>query len=109
MSGDDGITVPLIAMGGKGVVSVVSNLVPGKIVAMVNTALGGDIALAREMHYELLPLFQTAFIETNPIPIKEAMNMCGMAAGNCRLPLCDMKLENREKLRTVLQQMELSR
>ncbi len=107
LSGDDGITVPLIAMGGRGVVSVVSNLVPGKIVAMVNAAIKGDIASARKMHYELLPLFQTAFIETNPIPIKEAMNMCGMPAGSCRLPLCDMKSENREKLKKVLQQMRI--
>ncbi len=107
LSGDDGITVPLIAMGGRGVVSVVSNLVPGKIVEMVNAALKGDIQSARKMHYELLPLFQTAFIETNPIPIKEAMNLCKMAAGNCRLPLCEMKAENKEKLKRVLQDMKL--
>ncbi len=107
LSGDDAMTVPLIAMGGRGVVSVVSNLVPGKIVAMVNAALQGDLALARKMHYELLPLFQTAFIETNPVPIKEAMQLCGMAAGNCRLPLCEMKSENHEKLRAVLQQMSV--
>lgn len=107
LSGDDAITVPLISIGGRGVVSVVSNLVPGKIVAMVNAMLEGDIALARKMHYELLPLFQTAFVETNPIPIKEAMNMCSMAAGNCRLPLCDMKPENREKLKKVLHDMKM--
>ncbi len=107
LSGDDGITVPLIALGGKGVVSVVSNLIPGKIVRMVNAASQGNIVLARQLHYDLLLLFQTAFIETNPIPIKEAMNMCGMAAGNCRLPLCEMKPENREKLKKVLLEMDV--
>lgn len=107
LSGDDALTVPLIAIGGMGVVSVVSNIVPGKIVAMVQAARDGNFAEARRMHYELLPLFQVAFIETNPIPIKEAMMMCGMAAGSCRLPLCEMKQENKEKLRSVLEQMKL--
>ncbi|MBN2423027.1 4-hydroxy-tetrahydrodipicolinate synthase [Candidatus Woesearchaeota archaeon] len=107
MSGDDSLTLPLIALGGKGVVSVVSNLLPGKVSAMVNAGLEGDFERARELHYELLPLFKGAFIETNPIPIKEAMNMCGMAAGDYRMPMCEMLPENKEKLKKILEEMGL--
>lgn len=102
ISGDDAMTLPLMALGGTGVISVVSNLVPQLIVQLVRTAAAGDFAAARELHFRLLPLFKAAFIETNPIPIKAAMTMCGMAAGGCRLPLCDMQPENRERLRNAL-------
>ncbi|MBI5388776.1 4-hydroxy-tetrahydrodipicolinate synthase [Candidatus Woesearchaeota archaeon] len=105
LSGDDGITVPMMALGGRGVVSVVSNLLPGKVVRMVNAALSGNVAEAKKLHYEMLPLFKGAFIETNPIPVKAAMDMCGMPAGTCRLPLCAMQPENREKLKKILGQM----
>lgn len=107
MSGDDSFTLPLLALGGKGVISVVSNLLPARVVAMVNAALAGNYDQARSIHYELLPIFKGAFIETNPIPIKEAMNMCGMAAGGYRLPMCEMMPENKEKLRKVLLEMRL--
>ncbi len=70
MSGDDGLTLPLMALGGKGVISVVSNLVPGKVCEMVNAALEMDFEKARKLHFELLPLFKGAFIVTNPVPIK---------------------------------------
>lgn len=106
MSGDDAFTLALISLGGKGVISVLSNLFPAKITAMVNAALAGDFTKARSLHYELLPIFKGAFIETNPIPIKEAMNMCGMAAGGCRLPMCEMMPDNREKLRKILLDMK---
>ncbi|HZX19531.1 MAG TPA: 4-hydroxy-tetrahydrodipicolinate synthase [archaeon] len=107
MSGDDGLTVPLMVLGGKGVISVVSNIVPAKVVEMVKYGLENDFVNARRIHYELLPIFKGAFIETNPIPIKEAMNMLGMPAGECRLPLCEMGPENREKLKEILKQMNL--
>ena len=107
MSGDDALTLPCMSLGGQGVISVVSNLVPRPVVALVNAALEGDFAKAREIHYELLPLFKGAFIETNPIPIKAAMNMVGLAAGDYRLPMCEMQPENKEKLRKVLVEMKL--
>ena len=66
---------------------------------MVDAGLSGNFQEARKIHYELLPFFKAAFIETNPIPIKAAMNMCGMPAGDYRLPMCEMMPENREKLK----------
>lgn len=105
LSGDDALTLPLIALGGHGVISVASNLIPGAVKSLVQAALNGDFIKAQEWHYKLLPLFKTAFIETNPIPIKAALNVYGMAAGSCRLPLCDLLPHNHEKLVNVLKQM----
>ena len=102
LSGDDAATLPMMALGASGVVSVVSNLIPEKIVALVNAALDGNFYEARKIHEDNLPLFKNAFIEVNPSPIKEAMNFCKMAAGSCRLPLCELKPENREKLKLTL-------
>lgn len=107
-SGDDILTYPLIALGGHGVISVVSNLIPGKVVNMVEAALRGDFRQARDIHYELLPIFKGAFIETNPIPIKEAMNVCGHDVGGYRLPLCDMLPDNKHALRKILEHMQLT-
>ncbi len=107
MSGDDALTMPLMALGGRGVISVVSNLVPERVVEMVNVCLEGDFTRARELHFGLLPIFRGAFIETNPVPIKEAMAMCGMPSGQCRLPLCEMSQEHRQKLQKILAGMSL--
>jgi 4-hydroxy-tetrahydrodipicolinate synthase len=106
-SGDDLFTLPLIALGGHGVVSVVSNLLPKPIVQLVEAGLKGDFTAARKLHYELLPITKGAFIETNPLPIKEAMNLCGKAVGGYRLPLCEMLPHNKQALRQILQQMQL--
>ncbi len=105
LSGDDALTLPLIALGGHGVISVVSNLIPGAIKSLVQAALNGDFVKAQEWHYQLLPLFKATFIETNPIPIKAALSLYGMAAGSCRLPLCDLLPHNYEQLANVLKQM----
>lgn len=102
LSGDDAATLPMMALGANGVVSVVSNLVPEDVVALVNAALSQDFSKARLLHEELLPLFRNAFIETNPAPIKEAMNLCGLAAGPCRLPLCEMTPEHRQKISDLI-------
>jgi 4-hydroxy-tetrahydrodipicolinate synthase len=102
VSGDDILTFPLMALGGHGVVSVASNLIPGPILNLVQAALSGDFINARHWHYQLLPVFKAAFIETNPIPIKAAMNLCGMAAGCCRLPLCDLSPTNFQELKQLL-------
>ena len=106
-SGDDALTLPMMALGAVGTVSVVSNLVPAQVIAQVNAALQGRFDLARELHYQLLPLYKTAFIETNPIPIKTAMNLCKMPSGKCRLPLCPMTPKNIKILRQLLLQMQL--
>jgi 4-hydroxy-tetrahydrodipicolinate synthase len=104
-SGDDPYTYPLMAMGACGVISVASNLFPAKMVKMVDALLAGKFEEALEMHFELLPFFKAQFIETNPAPIKEAMNLCGLPAGACRLPLYQMKQENIEQLSDVLKKM----
>jgi 4-hydroxy-tetrahydrodipicolinate synthase len=87
ISGDDGLTLPLIALGGEGAISVISNLLPAKVKAMTKAALEGDFDKARAIHYELLPFVKAAFIETNPVPIKQALNWASLPAGPARLPL----------------------
>jgi 4-hydroxy-tetrahydrodipicolinate synthase len=108
LSGDDGLTLPMMSLGATGVISVVSNLVPEQVVSLVDAALSGQFHKARKAHEELSPLFKLAFIEVNPTPIKYAMNLCGMAAGHCRLPLCDMKRENQELLALKLRELGLT-
>ncbi len=102
LSGDDNITLPLLAIGGSGVVSVIANIVPRETAELVHAALDGDWKRARDLHYRLFPLARAAFLETNPIPIKEAMAMAGMLEPEFRLPMCRMGDANREKLRAIL-------
>jgi len=102
LSGDDNITLPLLAIGGSGVVSVIANIVPRETADLVHAALDGDWKRARDLHYRLFPLARAAFLETNPIPIKEAMAMAGMIEPEFRLPMCRMGDANREKLRAIL-------
>lgn len=107
LSGDDALTFGLMALGGHGILSVASNLFPKEVKALVDALEKEDYAAAREYHYTLMPFFRGAFIETNPMPIKAAMNMCGMAAGPCRLPLCDLLPENAQQLKKILQQYKV--
>ena len=107
LSGDDGLTLPIMVLGATGVISVVSNLVPERVVSLVDAALKGRFHEARQIHEELSPLFKLAFIEVNPTPIKYAMDLCGMAAGPCRLPLCEMRRESQEILAAKLREMGL--
>ena len=102
LSGDDNLTLPLLAIGGRGVISVIANIVPRETAEMTHAALDGDWKRARDLHYKLFPLARAAFLETNPIPIKEAMAMAGMIEPEFRLPMCRMSDANREKLRAVL-------
>jgi 4-hydroxy-tetrahydrodipicolinate synthase len=87
LSGDDPLTLALTSMGGDGVISVISNLLPAKVKALVKSAFEGNYEKARELHYELIPFIKAAFIETNPVPIKQAMKWAGLPAGPARLPL----------------------
>jgi 4-hydroxy-tetrahydrodipicolinate synthase len=102
LSGDDNITLPLMSVGGRGVISVIANFVPRETAEMTHAALAGDWKLARELHLKLFPLSRAVFMETNPIPVKEAMGMMGMLEPEFRLPMCPMGAANRERLRAVL-------
>ena len=98
-SGDDFNVVPLLSMGGAGVISVAANIVPQDVHTMVAKFFAGDLAGARALQWQLLPLCEGLFAEVNPIPIKTAMNLMGMGVGKLRLPLCDME----EKTLALLQ------
>ena len=102
ISGDDGLTLPVLSIGGTGIISVVSNIVPKDVAELVSSFLEGDIKRAQELHYKLLPLVKAVFIETNPIPIKTAMGLLGMCEPDLRLPMCSMMPENLEKLKKAL-------
>ena len=101
ISGDDNITFPLMCLGGKGALSVGSNIVPADVIVMVNAVLRGDFDEARKKHFELLPLMKACFIETNPIPIKTMLAMQGKIKESFRLPMCAMEAGNKEKLRSI--------
>ncbi len=94
ISGDDGLTLPIITLGGSAVISVVANIVPQKMVDLVNAAKSGDITTARNIHYELAPLIRALFNETNPIPVKRAAELIGLASGPLRLPLAPINNAN---------------
>jgi len=102
LSGDDGLTLPIMALGGSGVISVVADIAPRKMVAMVDSMLKGDLEAARNMHYKLSFLAGALFLETNPIPVKTASGMIGLAAGPLRLPLAPMSETNEKKLKEAV-------
>jgi len=107
LSGDDGITLELIKAGGNGVISVAANIVPDRMVAMVKAALDGNFEEAEKLNNALAPLFEAEFIETNPIPIKCGLAMKGMCKEAYRLPMCELRPENKEKLKQVLIEMKI--
>jgi len=102
LSGDDTLTLPLMAVGGKGVISVVANIVPRDVADLTRAFLNGDWKRAREIHLKLFPLCQAMFCETNPIPVKTAMALMGMIGGELRMPLCPMSEANLSKLKAAL-------
>jgi 4-hydroxy-tetrahydrodipicolinate synthase len=107
LSGDDAITLPLIALGGRGVVSVASNEIPAEMTALTRLALAGDFAGARQVHRRFLPLMDINFVESNPIPVKAALAEMGLLEAVWRLPLVAPKLENRARIRAVLESLNL--
>ena len=107
LSGDDNLTLPVLAVGGTGVVSVVANIVPRDTADMVNAWQDGDIKKAKELYYKLLPLCQAMFYETNPIPVKTSLALMGKIQEEMRLPLCPMAPANLEKLKKALSQYGL--
>ncbi|MGB9730841.1 MULTISPECIES: 4-hydroxy-tetrahydrodipicolinate synthase [Calditerrivibrio] len=102
LSGDDSLTIPMMALGAKGVISVATNIIPKEVSQMVDLWLKGDIATARDLHLKLFPLFKGIFIETNPIPVKKALYLMGIIENDIRLPLVEMTPEGTEKLRKIL-------
>ena len=107
LSGEDNLAVPIIALGGHGVVSVASNEAPAMMSEMVRSALEGKMTEARELHYKLLGLMNVNFIETNPIPVKAALAMMGLIEEQYRLPLVPISEANREKLHLELMKLDL--
>jgi 4-hydroxy-tetrahydrodipicolinate synthase len=107
LSGDDAMALPVIAVGGDGVISVVSNEAPAMMAAIVDAALEGNLAKANELHYKLLPLMNINFIESNPIPVKAALAMMGLIEENYRLPLVRISPGNREQLAKVVEEVGL--
>lgn len=106
-SGDDSITLPILSLGGKGVISVASHLVGLRIQEMVNAFTAGNTTLATEIHLELFPLFKGLFITTNPAPVKAALNLTGWQVGSPRLPLVEATKSEKEAIKTVLENLKL--
>jgi 4-hydroxy-tetrahydrodipicolinate synthase len=107
LSGDDAVTLPLVALGGRGVISVVSNEVPAEMTQLTQLCLRNDFLEARRLHRKLLPLMEVNFVESNPIPVKAAMAMMGLVELVYRLPLVPPKPENQAKIRGVLESLGL--
>jgi 4-hydroxy-tetrahydrodipicolinate synthase len=107
LSGDDALTLPLMAIGGRGIISVTSNEIPAEMVQMVEAAERGDFATARQTHQRILPLMLGNFIEANPVPVKAAMAAMGLIEEHYRLPMCSPKPESREKLTKILKKLNL--
>ncbi len=107
ISGDDPLTVPMMVLGAKGVISVTANIVPGKVRDLVHSAMEGDWQGAAEIHRGLVELSKVMFIETNPIPVKTALALMGKIKLEFRLPLCEMSADNRAKLAAVLKKVGL--
>jgi 4-hydroxy-tetrahydrodipicolinate synthase len=107
LSGDDALTLPVLSIGGTGIVSVVANIAPKDVAGMVSEFQNGNLRRAQEIHYRLLPLTKAMFIETNPIPVKTAMGILGMCEPDLRLPMCAISPENLEKLKKALKEYGL--
>jgi 4-hydroxy-tetrahydrodipicolinate synthase len=107
LSGDDSLTLPIMSVGGKGIISVVANVVPRDVKAMVAAFNSGDVKKAVQLHTKLFALCRAMFIETNPIPIKTAMKKLGMITGEMRLPLCEMASANEARLDKAMREYGL--
>ena len=106
LSGDDSLTLPFMAVGATGVVSVASNLFPAEVCALINTCESGNLKSAEQLHRKLLPLFKDLFIEPNPVPVKTALGWRGAMSSEVRLPLCEMTEANQARLRDTLEEFE---
>jgi 4-hydroxy-tetrahydrodipicolinate synthase len=108
LSGDDALTLPLMAVGGRGIISVASNEIPGEMSRLAELAAKGDFATARQLHQRLMPLLQVNFIESNPIPVKSAMAMLGLLEETYRLPMVSPRPASRERIAAVLRSLGMA-
>jgi len=107
LSGDDNLTLPLLSIGGRGVVSVVSNIFPKTVRQLVDSFEKGNVTQSREIHYSLLKLFNLAFIETNPIPVKAVLSWMGLCKNELRLPLTQLSTgKGQEELKSLIQSLQ---
>jgi len=107
LSGDDALTLPIMSVGGHGIISVASNEIPAEMVQMVEAAERNDYAAARKVHLHILALMQINFVEANPVPVKTAMAAMGLLEETYRLPMCSPKPESRERILKVLKELNL--
>ncbi len=107
LAGDDAMTLPMMALGAKGVISTISNVMPREMHDLAAAALEGDFTRARQIHYQILPLLRTLFIETNPIPLKLALGLMGKCTGELRMPLTPMSAPAGDRLRAAMKEMKL--
>ena len=107
ISGDDNLLLPILAIGGKGVISVVANVAPLDVANLIEEFEKGNMKEAKRFHYRLSPLVSAMFYETNPVPVKAALHMMGMTTDEIRLPLCKMSEVNRKKLQSVMKKFQL--
>jgi 4-hydroxy-tetrahydrodipicolinate synthase len=107
-SGDDSLTLPILAVGGRGIVSVASHLVGREIQQMVRAYEQGEVSKALQLHLRLLPLFKVLFITTNPVPLKAALNLSGVTVGKPRLPLVEATAKEKEQIQSVLNELALA-
>jgi 4-hydroxy-tetrahydrodipicolinate synthase len=105
LAGDDPLTLPLMAMGAKGVISVITNVMPREMHDLAAAGLAGDFAQARALHLKMLPLMRALFVETNPIPVKQACAFMGKCTNEMRMPLLPMSPAPAEKLRAVMKEL----
>ncbi|HLI78625.1 MAG TPA: 4-hydroxy-tetrahydrodipicolinate synthase [Candidatus Binataceae bacterium] len=107
LSGDDSLVVPIMALGGKGVIATISNVMPREMHDLAAAGLAGDFARAREIHYKMMPLMRALFIETNPIPVKQALAFMGRCANELRMPLCPMSAPAADRLKSAMKELKL--
>ena len=107
-SGDDGLAIPMVSLGAKGVISVTANIIPEFTSKMIHAYLDGDVKKARDMQIEVIPLVNAMFCEVNPIPVKEALNILGIDVGHCRMPLCDMTPAGHDRVAETLKAYDTS-
>jgi len=106
VSGDDFLTLPMLSIGGQGIISVTSNVAPAMVSEQYDAFVAGDLEKAKALHHKMYPLHQMMFIETNPIPVKTAVALMGLVEEEFRLPLCKMSNTNKEKLKALLKEYE---
>ncbi|PIU40640.1 MAG: 4-hydroxy-tetrahydrodipicolinate synthase [Candidatus Omnitrophica bacterium CG07_land_8_20_14_0_80_50_8] len=108
LSGDDSLTLPLLSLGGRGVISVIANILPDAMAQMVDAYFRGDAVKAKELHYRMFSLCRAVFVESNPIPVKHAMGLMGLCSDEVRLPLCEMSADNEKILIKAMKDYGLS-